>query len=466
MLRVIVWINWMSVFVAFFTEGRHATLIVTPLNRAAIKGTEVAMDCYGNTTIKPIWRMQLDQSADDSTLFDGNRFVGHLARLYKLRGDVDNEFTLVMNATEETARRYICEEPGYQRVSAELVVLASDPVCSIVQVIASDDYFQVEMQCTIRYWGNWSPTMDWTKSSEILSENSIGSAQITEITESVRTMMDKGISKSLLIITGKRHEVLLVYNCTTRFKVDQKPTYTTAANIPDYAFTWSSPAITISPDTLSPSFVPLLAVAIFLMVALTVTSACLLIVKRKLKAHNTFLPEGESTQGNTTALVSSSRIERADENISQQVRVADGRDLIRNTGENYEYIEVARETIETPEHYMELNVRKNTVAMQEYVALAKKTKTATEIPISSVSQLENVIKITDSHQDMNQRYGDVDLARETTGSSHNLLQLTRQTRPPTTNEYLELIDDTASNMKSPKRISLDFLIPILNETNY
>lgn len=104
-------------------EGRYATLTVTPLNTAAIKGTEVTMDCSGNATIKPMWRMQLDQITADSTLFDGNRFVGHLVRLYKLRGDVGNELTLVMNATEETARRYICEEPGYQSVSAELIVL-------------------------------------------------------------------------------------------------------------------------------------------------------------------------------------------------------------------------------------------------------------------------------------------------------------------------------------------------------
>lgn len=133
--------------------------------------------------------------------------------------------------------------------------IASDPVCSVVQVTASDDYFQVEMQCAVRYWGNWNPTMDWTESTEIPAENSRGSAQITE---SVKTTMDKGISKSLLTITGKRHEELLVYDCTTRFKIDQKPAYTTAANIPDYAFTWSSPAITISPGK---RFVALLVVS-------------------------------------------------------------------------------------------------------------------------------------------------------------------------------------------------------------
>lgn len=105
---------------------RDAFLIVTPLNTAVIKGTELSIVCSTNTTnttIKPIWRTQLDQIPDDSTLFDGKEFVGQFARHYKLREDVGPGVSLVMNATEETSRRYTCEEPGYQSASAELIVL-------------------------------------------------------------------------------------------------------------------------------------------------------------------------------------------------------------------------------------------------------------------------------------------------------------------------------------------------------
>lgn len=86
--------------------------------------------------------------------------------------------------------------------------------------------------------------MAWTQSSETVAKKSDGLARIRE---SVRTVSDNGTLKSFLTITGTRRDELLVYNCTTSFNLDQKPAYTTAANIPDYVYTWSSPAITVSP---------------------------------------------------------------------------------------------------------------------------------------------------------------------------------------------------------------------------
>lgn len=193
---------------------------------------------------------------------------------------------------------------------------------------------------------------------------------------------------------------------------------------------------------------------------------------RSYTGHKTLLLEREGTnaKANKSELVSVSRIELSDRNISQQEKLTDLKNCIQDTGDNYECIETA------VEHYLELNAHEKTIAKHEYMALTENTKCATEIHSSRSLKKGNAI--SDGQQNMDERHEDIVHARETTAPSEKSLLLTPQTRP-ITHQYLELIDDTASNEtpsnqktrkahnnKSAKRINLDFSIPILDETNY
>ena len=114
---------------------------------------------------------------------------------------------------------------------------ASSPICSPDKkrneqiVLREDD--SIDIRCDVIYSGNWAPVMKWQQDGgPVITDgrvvnNSIPYKSVT-YSLTVRATRDMNGSKFL----GSLH-----------FAVTNKPSNTTATNIPDYSFNWTSPII-------------------------------------------------------------------------------------------------------------------------------------------------------------------------------------------------------------------------------
>lgn len=86
--------------------------------------------------------------------------------------------------------------------------------------------------CSLRYAGNWPPSMQWKQ----ISNTDRASAELTEGT--TITLGNYSIESTFTIRDGQ-HTNVAKYVCITTFDKSHRPdTSTTATNIPNYSHTW------------------------------------------------------------------------------------------------------------------------------------------------------------------------------------------------------------------------------------
>jgi hypothetical protein len=101
-------------------------------------------------------------------------------------------------------------------------------------------------ECKVTYSGGWAPSARWQHvdiNGEILSEKA------TNFATSPKFVHDKQLRFTLSVKVTKKMKGTK-YRCTIYFDISQKSNRTTADNIPDYNFTWTSDVLSVS-DTAS-----------------------------------------------------------------------------------------------------------------------------------------------------------------------------------------------------------------------
>lgn len=110
------------------------------------------------------------------------------------------------------------------------------PVTSNLIVVNDEEY--VEMKCNLTFAGRWSPSVEWIQ--QINSENdwmAIANQQETE-------------KRDNLCFTSTTLDFNATHNstsfmCTTRFLEHNRPKTTTAENILEYSYNWTSPTFVL-----------------------------------------------------------------------------------------------------------------------------------------------------------------------------------------------------------------------------
>lgn len=211
--------------VIFVLQVAAGTLIVTPRNHAVVSGREVDMDCQTDAGQKLKWYRQRPGSPEEHEMqiYNGYFFAPYVALFYTINTSTNGYHILRFNASQETAQRYNCLEPGSLNASsAEVIVLESDPSCEVTHY---DGY--INITCTIVFRGNWVPVMKWTWCN---NETII----ISDVFNS--TSPNDRLSSSL-IIRGNGSNSGTCYRLTTLFRGTERPLGTSADNIPSYNHT-------------------------------------------------------------------------------------------------------------------------------------------------------------------------------------------------------------------------------------
>ena len=107
---------------------------------------------------------------------------------------------------------------------------ASNPICSANSISTNKpiELAKIEMVCSVNFSGNWTPVMKWQQ-----EEGSVITAGVV-----INTVPYKSVTSSLTVsvtrsVTGS------TFACTTYFNGDNKPSSTSATNIPDYRYKWN-----------------------------------------------------------------------------------------------------------------------------------------------------------------------------------------------------------------------------------
>ena len=82
------------------------------------------IQCQTDNGKKLKWFSQRPGSSNKEEIYSGYGFPPHAVHLYTISNSSDGKQSIYFNASVDTARRYICLEPGSLKVgSAEVIVL-------------------------------------------------------------------------------------------------------------------------------------------------------------------------------------------------------------------------------------------------------------------------------------------------------------------------------------------------------
>ena len=94
------------------------------------------------------------------------------------------------------------------------------------------------MTCSVNYSGDWAPAMKWQQDEgPVITAGVVGN-----------TVPYKSVTSSLTVLVT-RNVTGSKFTCTTYFSQNNKPPATSATNVPDYNYTWTSPEINVLVNT-------------------------------------------------------------------------------------------------------------------------------------------------------------------------------------------------------------------------
>ena len=110
-------------------------------------------------------------------------------------------------------------------------LLANNPSCSASGAVQQNEV--ITMTCTITYIGNWAPVMRWFNSSHNFTDDDVTlTTSNTTVTSQLTVTASAGLHGSQIV-------------CLTYFTQPSTPLQTSAANIPSYTYTWTSPTLNV-----------------------------------------------------------------------------------------------------------------------------------------------------------------------------------------------------------------------------
>lgn len=122
-----------------------------------------------------------------------------------------------------------------------LTFVAFNPLCTYFDNrnanAASDKAQKIQMQCYLIYWGNWAPKMEWR---QVLGGSSRGGESSVSVKEGVYRSSSDNFVSIAITVAGNNCRLETSYKCVTGFTATRNHVNTTATNIPDYSFIWST----------------------------------------------------------------------------------------------------------------------------------------------------------------------------------------------------------------------------------
>lgn len=206
--QLLLWIVFVS---CFYAQSLGETS--RPLNRAAAIDDIVQLNCSTLDPENGYWQYTTPFQSNEVRIYDGYRVVNGMTELFSVNDSVQGRFNLIFTASESTSGRYTCR-PGLTlaQQSAEVIVLDTSPNCS--ETLTSDI---ITASCTIRFRGNWAPTIVWHNKNGELEANDTVTIANNRVT-------------SFLSVPLNQTDIL---TCRPMFALENKPHEITAANVPD-----------------------------------------------------------------------------------------------------------------------------------------------------------------------------------------------------------------------------------------
>lgn len=219
--KVIVLITWLTV--------ASSDLLPKPENSWAKNGDPniVIFKCKSTLKNRLNWLIKTTKSSAELLIFNGRRVSRNVTSYCKVTNGEPGKYDLNLTATTKAAQQYVCQEPETLiKASAELIIIESDPECHVTK-----DGELTTFTCSILLHGNWAPAMECRNDN---SDEVIGEGVYNISTPS------GGLSSRVIVPTNHSQDPTMFYTCTTKFRLQEKPSDTTADNIPQYTYAWNS----------------------------------------------------------------------------------------------------------------------------------------------------------------------------------------------------------------------------------
>ena len=120
------------------------------------------------------------------------------------------------------------------RTTTVIVKTDSEPNClsngAFENSLIVKEHDIIELTCSVNYSGNWAPVMKWQQDEgPVITDGRVVNNAVPYM--SVIYSLTVRASRDM---TGSK------FSCTTYFSKNNKPANTSAKNVPDYIFTWTS----------------------------------------------------------------------------------------------------------------------------------------------------------------------------------------------------------------------------------
>lgn len=218
-----------------------------PSNMAVVVGSRMTMTC------------QVDPSAVRSVDWYFTGFGRHDRRLINRGGAVSkanfDEFAVDgavpgQRLTTESVRLqhaglYTCSVTDRSSesnvvASAQLTVLASNPVCAAETTIVREND-TIEMSCVVNYSGSWEPVIEW---KQHVTPNDVTGSVVTDGRSD--TIVRGNAVTGRVLIRANINRPNSRYSSRTFFRSFVHRLNATATNVPDYAYSWTSPVVQVT----------------------------------------------------------------------------------------------------------------------------------------------------------------------------------------------------------------------------
>ena len=107
--------------------------------------------------------------------------------------------------------------------------LASNPICEKQPYgnDVTDASYDVELKCSVQFWGDWPPTFRW----QVVNGSELDTSNISSTSDTVMS--------SVMVSVNSTHNDGIIVRCTTYF-AERTEAVKMAKNVPNYQYIWTS----------------------------------------------------------------------------------------------------------------------------------------------------------------------------------------------------------------------------------
>jgi hypothetical protein len=170
------------------------------------------------------------------------RIVNTIFNGTTLNGDITGQRLMVPSAQKQHAGTYTCTQMmnitgkmQVEKASAQLVVLAADPVCEMKSDSTQIENGVFQIHCILSYAGSLAPAMSW----RLANGNDKSKERALNVVPDITQTEGMTLSKFIIVADSSLNGCRFI--CETVFNVSSTVSDPKAAdNIPSYNYTWKS----------------------------------------------------------------------------------------------------------------------------------------------------------------------------------------------------------------------------------